>query len=246
MNTRIFASTITAATLFTSSAQAGFHLMQIEQVIGGVNGNNTAQAIQLRTRAGSQNFLSSTRITAWDASGLNPVLLFDFGATYSPAADNGDSILLSSTAFNVGMLTTVPSYSPDFTLTNVIPASYLSGGKITFGNDANTSFYWSFAFGAYTGANTGTTDNDTNGNFGSPFASALPTASLQGVRFTGASSALSTTNVADYALTANPATVKNANSVSFTVVPEPGSLAFVALGSIALAGSIFGRRRRFR
>ncbi len=31
-------------------AQATFHLMQIEQVIGGVNGDTTAQAIQLRMR----------------------------------------------------------------------------------------------------------------------------------------------------------------------------------------------------
>ena len=35
-------------------AVATFHLMQIEQVIGGVNGDTSAQAIQLRMRASTQ------------------------------------------------------------------------------------------------------------------------------------------------------------------------------------------------
>jgi hypothetical protein len=39
-----------AATLLLplNRASAAFHFMQIEQVIGGVNGDTTAQAIQLR------------------------------------------------------------------------------------------------------------------------------------------------------------------------------------------------------
>ena len=242
MNTRTLALALSAAALLTTSAQAGFHLMQIEQIIGGINGNNAAQAIQLRTRQANQHNLSGTRVTAWDANGANPVLLFDFTATYTPAAQDEDSILLSSAAFNSGMLTTVPTFVNDFTLTNTIPASYLSGGKVTFGSDGG-SIYWSLAFGAYVGTNTGTFDNDSNGDFGNPFASALPTSSRQGIRFTGASNALSTTNVADYALTADPATVKNASGTSFTVVPEPGSVAFISLGALALAG-VFSRRRR--
>lgn len=167
------------------------------------------------------------------------MLLFDFTSTYVPAAQNGDSILLTTPAFTAGMLTTTPTFANDFTLTNPIPSSYLSGGKITFGADNGSTFYWSFAFGAFTGTNTGTTDNDANGNFGAPFASALPTNSRQGVRFTGASNALSTTNVADYALTADPATLKNASGTTFTLVPEPASAALLGLGVVMLA-----RRRR--
>lgn len=239
MNKPTILSALLSATLLSSTSQAAFHFMQIEEVIGGINGNNTAQAIQLRTRLGNQNVLAGTRLLAWDANGANPILLFDFTSTYAPAADPGDSILLVTPAFNLGMLTTTPAFAPDFTLTNPIPASYLSGGKVTFGADNQTTFYWSFAFGSYLGTNTGTTDNDANGLFGAPFASALPIGSLQGVRFTGAASALSTTNVADYALTANPATVKNASGVSYAVVPEPASAALVGLGVLFLA-----RRRR--
>ena len=42
-------------------AFASFHLMQVEQIIGGVNGDPTKQAIQLRTRALGENFVSNGR-----------------------------------------------------------------------------------------------------------------------------------------------------------------------------------------
>jgi hypothetical protein len=44
--------------LFVQPALGSFHLMQIEQVIGGVNGDTSAQAIQLRMRAAGENFVS--------------------------------------------------------------------------------------------------------------------------------------------------------------------------------------------
>ena len=236
-------SSLAAFALFSlaTGAHAGFHFMQIEQVIGGVDGNNAAQAVQLRTRTSNQHNLSSTRLVAWDANGANPVLLFDFLSTYTPAAQGDDSILLTTSAFTLGMQTQTPSFANDFTLTNAIPASYLSGGKITFGNDTSTAFYWSLAFGAYLGANTGTTDNDADGNFGSPYAFGLPTSSREAVRFTGAFGAQSTTNAANYTLVASPATVRNASGNSFTVVPEPGSAAL--LGAMALGAFAFLRRR---
>ncbi len=43
--------------VLTLPAQASFHLMQIEQVIGGVNGDTNAQAIQLRMRFAGQNLV---------------------------------------------------------------------------------------------------------------------------------------------------------------------------------------------
>ena len=48
--------------LAAHSAHATFHLMQIEQVIGGVDGDTTKQAIQLRMRFASQNFVSQGRM----------------------------------------------------------------------------------------------------------------------------------------------------------------------------------------
>ena len=53
-------SVIVFAALATGPARATFHFMQIEQVIGGANGDTAAQAIQLRMRLGGQNFLSQT------------------------------------------------------------------------------------------------------------------------------------------------------------------------------------------
>ncbi len=43
------------AGLMCNTAHATFHFMQIEQVIGGVDGDTTKQAIQLRMRSLNQN-----------------------------------------------------------------------------------------------------------------------------------------------------------------------------------------------
>jgi|SRR6266850_4808177 len=57
---------------------ASFHLMQIEQVIGGVNGDPTAQAVQLRMRSAGQNFVSGAQLIAYGAAGNNPITLITF------------------------------------------------------------------------------------------------------------------------------------------------------------------------
>ena len=76
-----------------SPAVANFHLMQIEQVIGGVNSDVTAQAIQLRMRAPGQCVVSQSKLWVRDAAGLNPVLLFDFTTDVAGCA-TGDRVLL--------------------------------------------------------------------------------------------------------------------------------------------------------
>ena len=122
------------------------------------------------------------------------------------------------------MQATQPTFTPDFTLANPIPASYLAAGRLTFEQDGGTvstpgTILWSLSWGGagYTGPNTGDTTNDANGNFGPPYGSSLPTSGAQGIRFTGAATALSTTNLADYAPTANPATVVKNNGTSFVL-----------------------------
>ena len=63
------AALVLGAVALAEPAFASFHLMQIEQVIGGVNGDTSRQAIQLRMRFGGQNFVSVARVRAWDATG---------------------------------------------------------------------------------------------------------------------------------------------------------------------------------
>ncbi len=240
MNARYLFSTALALALASTGAHASFHFMQIEQVIGGINGNTSAQAIQLRLRLGGQTVVSNSRVLARDAAGANPVLLIDLTTNVTNGLA-GDNVLLASPSFNTIMTATYGAgYGSDFTLTNLIPVTYLNGGKVTFEDDFGT-IYWSLAFGAYVGTNTGSTTNDADGNFGLPTLT-LPSTTQQSVRFTGAATALSTTNLADYALSANPATVRNNARNSFAVAPEPGSAALV--GALALGTLAIIRRRR--
>lgn len=239
MNARALPAVLLAFAFLSATTQAGFHVMQIEQFIAGVNGNTSAQAIQLRLRGFGQNQVQASQVRAWDSTGANPLLLIDM-TTPVPNGSPGDTILLASSAFNT-IMASVGAYASDFTLTNTIPASYLLGGKITFEDDFGT-IYWSLAFGNYTGGNTGDFTNDSDGDFGAP-AVAPPTNAQQALLFTGSASDASTNNASDYVLSANPATVRNNAGSSFSVVPEPGSamlLAAVALGSFA----IYRRRPR--
>jgi hypothetical protein len=190
-----------------------FHLMQIEQVIGGVNGNTSRQAIQLRMRFLGQNLVSQARIRAWDAAGANPVLIVDM-TTDVAVATAGSRVLIASSGF-------LPGLTPDFVMTNPIPASYLPAGKITFESDLG-SVYWALAWGgaAYTGTNLGELDNDADGNFNPPFGSPMPSSGTQAVRFSGAANAMSTNNLADYALTPGAAVFTNNAGANGTVPVE--------------------------
>jgi hypothetical protein len=205
-----------------SSALGNFHVMQIEQVIGGVNGDTTSQAVQLRMRSSFQNVVNQATVWAADAAGLNRVLLLNVGGNVANSA-LGDRVLLTTTSFNQYMVNNgVPAFTPDFTLTNPIPSSYLAAGRLTFEDDFGT-IYWSLSWGgaAFTGPQTGIIQYDANGNFGPAFGSALPTATRGGVIFTGAASAPSTTNLADYALSADPATVTKNSRASFVIPAAP-------------------------
>jgi hypothetical protein len=213
---RITLSALTLGAIAVAQpAFATFHLMQIEQVIGGVNGDTSRQAIQLRMRQAGQNEVHFSRVRAWDAAGANPVLLVDM-VTDVPSGAAGDRVLLATAGF-------LPSLVPDFVM-QPIPASYLPAGKITFEDDGGT-VWWSFAWGgaAYTGSNTGVAlpgGNDDDGNFNPPFGSALPSTTTQAVLFQGAANATSTTNLLQYALTAGAAVFTKNNGSSGTVPVE--------------------------
>jgi hypothetical protein len=191
-----------------------FHLMQIEQVIGGVGGNTSLQAIQLRMRLAGQNLVSQARLRAWDSAGANPVVVVDMMTNVANAAA-GSHILIATPQFAA----TFPGAPPDFLITTPIPVANLPAGKLTFEDDPGT-VYWGLAWGgaAYTGTNLGTIDNDADGNFNPPFAGPLPSSNNQALRFTGPFNAMSTNNAADYALTAGSATFTN-NAGQSTTVP---------------------------
>ncbi|MCZ6508351.1 MAG: hypothetical protein O7A04_09940 [Acidobacteria bacterium] len=197
------------AVLRPDPAWGVFHLMQIEQVIGGVCGDASIQAIQLRTRTVGQNFVNETRLVAFDAAGMNPVVLLTFPKDV-PNGAAGARILSASTEF-------INRFGPppDFTLTNLIPASYLPAGRLTF-EDGGGLIYWSLAWGgsAYTGPTTGEFDNDVDGDFGPPFAGPLPSSTAQALQFQGAFGDPSTTNADDYALTVGDALFTNNGSAS--------------------------------
>ncbi len=225
---RIWISGVLATGLFTAPVQSADallnHLMQIEQVIGGVNGDTTAQAIQLRMRSGLQQFVAKTRLRAWDAQGLNPILLTDFGAN---VLFNGCGVRILIASANFANFTNPPA-TPDFILTNLIPASYLAAGSITFENDFQTVVWWLLSWGGanYTGSNAGSCTNDDSicpiaGDFGPPWPGPLPSGGCQALQFQGACFAQSTTNAADYALTNRAAVFTRNDNTSFTVSVTP-------------------------
>jgi hypothetical protein len=200
-----------------------FELMQIEQVIGGVDGDPTAQAIQLRMRAGAQNLVSQAKLVVYDAAGLNPITIVDLTTDAANAA-SGDHVLIASGRF--AYYTSDP-LAADFTMTNLIPTNYLAAGRLAYQGDDGTN-YWSVSWGgaSYTGANTGSTLNDADGNFGPPFTGPLPTNVESAVLFTNSETALSRSNVVDYVLTAGAAVFSNNLRQAFTVVPHPQITAF--------------------
>ncbi len=199
------------------SACATFHLMQVEQVIGALDGDTSAQAIQLRMRSLGENLVSGARVRAWSAAGTNPVLVLDITANVANNAA-GSRVLLATAAFTTAVQAITPGFAPDFTIASPIPASYLAAGRLTYESDAGT-ILWSLAWGGagYTGSNTGAITNDADGNFGPPFGQSLPTAGRQGVVFTGTASAPSTNNANDYTLGPIPATVVRNNGTSYVI-----------------------------
>jgi hypothetical protein len=196
------------AVLAVQPAAASFHLMQIEQVIGPTCGRAGEQAIQLRMRAVGQNLVSYARLNVRDAAGANPVLLLNI-TTDVGASAAGSRVLLATADF-----ATANGVTPDFTLANRIPSSYLAAGKLTFEDDFG-NIYWSLAWGgaSYTGTNMGLIDNDADGNFNPPVGSPLANPFSLAIRFPGAAGAMSTNNAADYALTvAEPTFTNNAGT----------------------------------
>lgn len=181
---------------------ANFELMQVEQVVGGINGDVAEQAVELRMRAASQGQVQAARLIVVDANNANPVVVADLTQAVTNAAQ-GDRVLIATSKFRQQQLV-----APDVIATNPIPASYLAGGKLVYAAD-DGSIYWSVCWGTYAGPTTGLTDNDADGVFGPCVAGALPSSGLVSLKFKNNETAPSTSNAADYAVTASTAIFHN-------------------------------------
>jgi hypothetical protein len=227
MNTRFACGLITLLGVLAlqSTAHATFHLMQIEQVIGSVNGDTTAQAIQLRMRAAAQNFVSGGKLVVFDAAGLNPITVVDPVSNVANGAI-GDHVLIASATFPSH---TMPAAVPDFTMANLIPASYLAAGSLAWESNSGI-VYWRLSWGgaAYTGPCTGSTVNDVDGNFCPPFGGPLPSSCASALEFQGSATDFSTNNAADYLLIGSPIVFFNNAGASFTVIPPQPTVSITA------------------
>ena len=216
MKTKLACYLVTLASLFAlqPAAQAQ-HLTQIEQVIGSVNGDTTAQAIQLRARVNGNTMYGVGKLVVVDAAGLNPITVLDL-ASDVPNGTVGAHVLIASANFPSH---TTPTAVPDFTIANLIPASYFAAGSLTWESDSGLLIWWRLSWGgaAYTGPNSGRTFNDMDGNFGPPFGSPLPSGGVTAVQFQGAATDQSTNNAADYLLTTGSVVFINNAGTSFTV-----------------------------
>jgi hypothetical protein len=192
-------------------ASASFHFMQIEQVIGGVAGDTNQQAVQLNERFSGQRFVSQAQVVVVDSTGMNPIVLVnmttDVGMT-------GRKILIATPEFAAAQ-----GITADFTMAK-IPASYFNGGQVQFLHDTGTR-YWLLCWGNYSGSTTGDLTNDTDGNFGPCATPTLPFNGVQALHFNGGDAAGSTSNMADYALTAGAAVFTNNAGVAITITEPP-------------------------
>ena len=237
--------TILAAFALQPAAQASFHEMQIQQVIGAADGDTTAQAIQLRMRAAGQNFVSQGKLVVVDAAGQNPITILDVPSNVSNGAV-GDTVLIASANFPSH---TTPTAVPDFTMTNLIPSTYFAAGSLTWQNKITGEILWRLSWGgaAYTGPTTGSTINDADGQFGPPFPNPLPSTCSTALLFPGAATDPSTNNAADYLMTTGNIVFTNNARVSFTITvtlptvtitaPDPNATEGLDTGKFRIARS---------
>ena len=201
-------------------AHAAFHLMQIDQVIGGVAGDTTAQAVQLRMRNAGQNFLNgSAQLIVRDATGANPVTLSTFPVP-NPTGGTCLAILLATPSFAAK---TSPTAVANYTMT-AIPSSYLAGGSLTFETLGGATTLWRLSWGTYSGSATVATVasgyNDDDGTAAPNAGGSLPSSGTAALHFTPGCPTASTTNASQYASVA-PAVFTNNGGASFTVQAPP-------------------------
>jgi hypothetical protein len=110
---------VIALGLFTQSAtrdaQAAFHLIRIHSVLGGLNGNNNIQFVELRMCSPGQPFVSGHQLRFYDGSDVLKAT-FTFPSNVSMSS-SGESILVATSEYNAN---------------NIGPGSGGSGGEADF------------------------------------------------------------------------------------------------------------------
>lgn len=190
-----------------SDARATFHFMQIEQVVAGVNGDYSAQAVQLRMRSAGQEQVQLTRLVAWNANGENPIVLLDLDHPVT-VSETGARILAVTAAFPAY---TQPFAEPDFVLIHPIPPSYVTAGTLTFETDDGSFVVWRLAWGGghYHGTTRGGQTNDDDGDFGPPWDGPLPGEGLSSLQTSLAADATGTGSAHDFRMAPPPAVFVN-------------------------------------
>ncbi len=185
----------------------------IDIIVAGVDGDTSRQAIQMRFFQINQ-CVAGMMLTAWDAAGANPVDVLTIG---SEVANNGvgDTVLLASPNFAA-----IDSPTPDFIMSNLIPASYLAAGSLTWQWIGDPAIFWRVCWGgaAYTGSTVVALDNDSDGTVAPAFNGGLPSVATSGLMYDpnfagleGASSTPGDSNwsEADYRFTTGAAILTN-------------------------------------
>ena len=233
------------------AALAAFHIMEVEQVIGGVGSDPNAQAVTLRMRALNQNqVIGFAQVVVRDAAGLNPVTLSTFTGGSTPADPNSCKSILLATPGMAGK--TTGGFAPDFPM-QPIPVGYKAAGSLTFESAGGGTTWWRVSWGgaSYTGANTvlaGT--NDTDGNTAPPFAGPLPSTGVQALKFSPGCGTLSVSNATDYAAISTGVSLVKNSGATFAVqdllpVPAlPGAAQFLLPALLGLGLFAFAVRRR--
>ncbi|HTO54581.1 MAG TPA: hypothetical protein VMR50_14440 [Myxococcota bacterium] len=226
--------------------------MQIDQVVGGVGGDTTAQAIQLKMRfAGNQFVIGNGQLIVRDAAGNNATTLstfstFDGGAAVAPTPGNCKEILLVTPAMRAKAS---PPITGAFDMIPIPPA-FLAAGSLTFEGQGSTWWRVSWGGASYTGSDAVVTTNFTTVHANPAFGAVLPSASTTALKFQPQNCPAGTNNAADYAVTPGAATLVNNATAAFTVVnllpvpALPGAAQWLLPGILGLGVVAFGFLRR--
>ena len=232
MQSRVFhGALVLAGLLATAPAHAQYSHVQIEMVLGSVDGDVTAQAVQLRIAQAGDSSLAGMTVVACDSTGGNPVTVCTLPTSVSNGA-LGARVLLCSNGM-LGRL--APFIAPDFMLSTPIPPSYLSAGTLYIdmpGDGMGPLWRLSWGGASYLGSGAVESINDPDGDCNPPYPNGLFGETGQGVKFLFDPNTQSTTNASDYALDLGASQVWNNAGEKATVVSGTTAVAVTSWGAI--------------